>query len=318
MLSQLKRTDNQGKTHIRMEPRIVWNWATGGPILTRPLPAEQIVAYGSSDDKAYAVVASERTPLYRFPTGGAIGEGLAGYGTRMLLIPSADNNLYAVDLFTARVLWVFASGAPIEQEPLVSDEDIFTLNTAGLFTCLEPSTGEPRWQASTHGGRLAAISPTKLYLRSVDRDLFVIDRKTGRTLVTPGESHLRAGLNLREYNLNIVNRFNDRIYFGTGSGMVVCMREAGLAQPQPLTDPKARPFGYVPPEGIKLSPAPTPSAEPAEQPKTEQTTPAGEEADKEKEKEKAADKEQEKEKPAEKEKDQPADEKDKEKPAEKE
>jgi outer membrane protein assembly factor BamB len=322
---ELKRRDDKGVEHIWGQPRVAWNWATGGPLSTRPLPAQQIVCFGSNDGKTYAVAAYEHTPLFRFPSGGPIGEGLGSYGTRMLLIPSGDNNLYAVDLFTARALWTFASGSPIEQEPLVVDEDIYSVNTAGLFVALDPSTGEPRWQASTHGGRLNAISPTKLYLRSADLDLFVVDRKTGRTLVGPGETHFRIGLNLREYSLNIVNRFNDRLYFGTDSGMIVCMRESGLAQPHLLRDPKAPTFGYVPPEGIKLTPPPPPGAE---QPKTEEGAPGAEDAAKEKDKEKAAeDKEKaadekekpadEKVKPAEKEKDEPADAKEKEKPAEK-
>ena len=103
---------------------------------------------------------------------------------------------------------------------------------------------------------------TKLYLRSYNLDLFVMDRKTGRMLVDPGETHIRAGLNLRDYDLDIVNRFNDRLYFATSSGMIVCLRETGHPQPRLLKDPKALPFGYVPPEGLKPTPPPAPAAEP--------------------------------------------------------
>jgi outer membrane protein assembly factor BamB len=303
---QLKQKDDQGKDHIRTIPWLLWTYTTGGPVQTRPLIADQVVAIGSSDSKVWVVFAYEVTSLFRFNTGAPIGEGMVGYGTRMLLIPSADNNLYAVDLFSARAMWTFASGSPIAQEPQVGDEDIFTLNTAGFLTSLDPSTGEPRWSTATHGGRLAAISPTKVYLRSDNRDLFIVERKSGRTLVNPGESHLRIGLNLREYNLDIVNRFNDRMYFGTDSGMIVCLREAGLARPQPLKDPKAPHFGYVPPEGIKETPPP-PAA--GEQPKAEEAAP-GEEPAKAKEKEQP-DEEKAKEKPAEKDKDDAAEEKEK-------
>ena len=179
-----------------------------------------------------------------------------------MLIPSADNNLYGVDLFTARVFWTFPSAAPVLQEPLVSDQDIYVVNSAGNLSSLDPATGVPRWTTLTQGGRLAAITATKIYLRSYDLDLFIIDRKTGRTLVDPGETHLRAGLDLREYDLNIVNRYNDRMYFATKSGMIVCIREAGQAQPRPLKDPNAPPFGYIPREGIKDTPPLAPGAEP--------------------------------------------------------
>jgi outer membrane protein assembly factor BamB len=282
---KIKIRDDKGNESILSHPRKTWAWTTGGPVLTRPLPASQFVAFGSSDGKAYVVAANESTSLYRISTGGPIGEGLGSYGTRTLLIPSGDNNLYGVDLLTSRVLWTFPSGAPIDQEPLVADSDVYTVNTAGNLSVIEPNTGEVRWTSSTQGGRLAAISGTKLFLRSYNLDLFLIDRKTGRMLVDPGETHLRAGLNLREYDLDVVNRFNDRMYFATSSGLIVCMRETGHPQPRLLRDPKALPFGYIPPEGVKDTPPPAPAADAPAQPKNEpgaDEAPAA--ADKEKEK----------------------------------
>jgi PQQ-like domain len=233
-------------------------------------------------------------PLFRITSGGPVGEGLGTLGTRLLLIPSGDNNLYGVDLLTAKVLWSFPSGAPIAQEPMVAGQDVYTINTAGNMTLVNPDTGEARWTRPTQGGRLAAVSDTKLYLRSYNLDLFVMDRQTGRTILDPGESHIGAGLNLRDYDLDIVNRFNDRIYFATTSGMIICLRETGHPQPRPLRDPKALPFGYVPPEGLK----PTPPAVPAAEPKNEPAAPVGDDAaaatDKEKSKPAADEKEKEK------------------------
>lgn len=258
----LKVKDEGGKEMILTKPTPAWRWHSGGPVNTRPLPAGPLAIFGSSDGRVYVIVAEENAPLYRFRTGGPIGEGMGGYGNRTLLVPSGDNNLYAIDLFTAGALWTFASGAPIEQEPLIAEEDIFVVNTAGALTVLRPTDGVPRWTTATHGGRLVSLSGNKVYLRSYDLDLFVADRGTGRLLVDPGESHLRAGLNLREYDLSVVNRINDRMYYATRSGMIICLREAGLPQPRFLRDPNARPFGYIPPEGLTLTPPATPSETP--------------------------------------------------------
>jgi outer membrane protein assembly factor BamB len=297
----LTRRDVKGNATILTSPDHAWNWHTGSAILTRPLPAVQFVAFGSTDGRAYVVAANERTPLFRIPTGGPIGEGLGSFGTRTLVIPSGDNNLYGVDLLTARVIWSFPSGAPIEQEPLIADQDIYTTNTAGNLSMIDPESGEPRWTTPTQGGRLASISGTKLFLRSYNLDLFMLDRKSGRILVDPGETHLRAGLNLREFDLDIVNRFNDRIYFATSSGLIVCLRETGQPQPRLLKDPKALPFGYVPPEGIKLTPPAPPSAQPTNEPAAAAGEDAAAAPDKDKPK---PDADQEKEKP-------PAEQKDK-------
>jgi hypothetical protein len=102
----------------------------------------------------------------------------------------------------------------------------------------------------------------------------MIDRASGRVLADPAATFQRAGLNLREYNLSMLNRYDDRLFFGTSSGMVICLREIGETAPRLLRDPKALRFGYIPPEGIKKTPPPAAAAaetpaEPAAEPKDE-------------------------------------------------
>src|SRR5207237_9496885 len=137
-----------------------------GPIHTRPLPAQSVVAWGGGDGKAYVTMVDEATLVWRFGTGGTIGEGLGAYGTRTLLIPSGDFVLYAVNLLTAETLWQFPSGAPIFQEPAVADQDVYVINTAGSLTLLNPANGEPRWTTTTQGGRLPSIGAKTVYLQS--------------------------------------------------------------------------------------------------------------------------------------------------------
>jgi outer membrane protein assembly factor BamB len=282
----LREKGAKGDMKIRTAPAEEWGWQTDGPIHTLPLTAEHVVALGSSDGRVYVVMKDERTTLYRVRTGGPIGEGLGAYGTRTLLVPSADNNLYAVDLLTAENQWTFASGAPIDQAPLVAGEDIYSLNQSGYLTLLDPATGNVRWSAPTPEGRFLALGANKVYLRSWTNDLIIVARGTGQIVADPAATFRRAGLNLREYGLSMLNRFDDRMYFATASGMVLCLREAGATQPRLLRDPKALPFGYIPPEGIKKTPPAVPAAETpaeigaeakdkekAETPKTEEAPP---------------------------------------------
>lgn len=177
------------------------------------------------------------------------------------MIPSADDNLYAVDLLTAKNLWVFPSGGPIDQAPLVADEEIYCVNQAGYLTQLDPATGNVRWSTLTQGGRIEAVGASKIYLRSWNNDLYIIDRASGQVLADPAATRQRAGLNLREFGLSMINRHDDRILFGTDSGMIICLRELGATQPRLLRDPKALPFGYIPPEGLSPTPHPAPEAE---------------------------------------------------------
>jgi hypothetical protein len=264
------------KKTLYATPRAAWNWQTqGGPLTSRPLPAQQFVAFGGREGKLYVALADlpeDLVPvmLYRLATGGEIFAPLGAYGTRTVMVPSADKSVYAVDLFDASVKWNYPTGAPVMQEPLVADDDVYAVNVAGLLTCLDARTGSPKWTTSTHGGRLLSVSGQRIYLETHDDDLFIVDRGTGQMVADARVTHERAGLNLRDYELGITNNLNDRLYMGTKAGLVICLREIGQIQPRPLRDPKLPPFGYVPPEGA-LPPLPsaapvTPETPPAENP----------------------------------------------------
>jgi len=256
---KLKEEQERGPDKLLTEPVKIWNLQTAGKVLTQPIFGERLSIMGSSDGRVFVNLTDEPTPLYRVKTGGPIGEGLGTHGTRKLLIPSADYNLYCVDVLTTKTLWTFASGAPIEQAPLVTGNDIFVINTAGNLSLIDPESGTPRWTLSTHSARFLGVSPTKVYLRSIDGDLLVVDRSSGGVVADPAATFQRAGLDLREYDLTFTNLYNDRLYVGTSSGVVVCFREIALSAPQILKDPKAIPFAHVPPEGIKERPAPPPA-----------------------------------------------------------
>jgi hypothetical protein len=178
---------------------------------------------------------------------------------------------------TSNSLWTFPSGGPIDQAPLVAGEEIYCINQAGYLTQLEPATGNVRWSTLTHGARFVAAGASRLYLRSWNNDLYIVDRASGQVLADPAATKQRAGLNVREFSHSMLNRFDDRLYFGTDSGMVLCLREIGATEPRLLRDPKALPFGYIPPEGIKPTPPPVPAGETTEEatpPADEMTKPA--------------------------------------------
>jgi len=250
----LKEAQDKGPEKIRDKPSLLWNMKTNGRVSTRPLIADRIVCMGSDDGRAFVNLSHEPTPLFRIPTGGPIGDEFGHHGTRMLLVPSADDNLYAVDVFTAEMFWTFPSGAPIRQAPTVAGDQVFVINEAGDLSLLDPKTGEPRWTTATHSGRFLGVSPAKVYLRNREGDLMMVDRESGKVLADPNATLGRAGLNLRRYDLSLSDHFDDRLYLGTSSGVVICLREIGLTTPQLLRDPKAKPFGYVPPEGIRQLP----------------------------------------------------------------
>jgi len=254
-----------------------WNIQTNAKITSRPVMAGRVVAFGSEDRKLYVSKIESPKLLWRFATGGPIVASLGSHGNRTLLVPSTDKAIYAVDLFTGESRWTLATGSPVEQEPLVADDDAYVVNDEGFLTSIDVNSGTPKWTISTLGGRLLSVSKTKVYLESHDGDLFVVDRETGRIVYDPASTFQRANVNLRNFSLGPTNRFDDRLYFGTPHGLILCIREIGQVAPRPTRDPKLKPFGYIPPEGLPdtFTPPPTPVV-PAEPAAPEGTAPGAE------------------------------------------
>jgi len=238
-----------------------WFLPTNDKVTSRPQLTERVLAVGSQDGKVYVSRSERYTQLYRFATSGKVVGPLGAYGVRALLIPSTDHVLYAIDLFTGEERWTHPTGSAVDQEPLVVDKDVYIVNDQGQLSALDAETGTPRWSISTLGGRLLSVSGTKVYLESHDEDLFVVDRATGRVVFDPRMTFQRSGINLREFVLGPTNHLDDRLYFGTKSGLVISLRETGQLRPRYLRDPKAKPFGYIPPEGYQdPAAAPVPTA----------------------------------------------------------
>jgi outer membrane protein assembly factor BamB len=222
---------------------------TNERVTSRPILANRVIAFGSEDRKLYLTRIDRPSLFYRFAAGGPIVAPLASYGVRTLLVPSMDNTLYAIDLYTGEAKWKFASGGPIEREPLVVDDDAYVVNDTGQLTALDAKTGDIRWSVPTLGGPLLAVTATKVYLESREEDLFIVDRQTGKILYEPFATFQRAGVNLRHFSLGPTNHLDDRLYLGSTNGLIICLREIGQIKPRPIIDPKAKPLGYIPPEG---------------------------------------------------------------------
>ena len=232
----------------------MWNFHTNRRISSHPILASKIVVFASEDKKVYLSRAETPEPIWRFATGGAIVAPLGTHGVRTLLVPSTDHSLYAVDLFTGEGKWTFTSDSPIEQEPLVSGDDVYVVNDTGILNAVDVKTGQEKWETSTLGGRLLSVSKTKVYLESHEDDLFVVDRAIGKVIYDTVATFNRAGVNLRDFILGPTNRYDDRLYFGTSHGLIIALREISQVKPLPVRDPNEKPFGYVPPEGYPDAP----------------------------------------------------------------
>ncbi len=237
-----------------------WNWTTNAKITARPVPGGRVVAFASQDGKLYVAVddkgdRDKPSVLFRWPASAPIVGSMATYGTRTLLVPASDGIISAVDLFNGKVSWSHATGASIVQEPLVGQKLLFVINAGGALTALDLDTGEVRWVLTSGADQLLSVGAKRVYLRTRDRDLVIVGRLDGSHLFDANATARRAGLNLRDYELALTNRENDRIYLATRSGLLLSLRESGQTRPLPIRAADSHPFGYIPPNATGDVPA---------------------------------------------------------------
>lgn len=281
----LAESGDVGNTPRRMG-KFLWAWQTGGKLTGRPDFAGRLLAWGSHDGKVYVAITNPTSLLLRYLTAGPVSASLGNFGTRSLIVPSEDNNVYSIDLFTGDTNWTVPTGAPVAQEPLVASAagteggpgaTAYIINRDGLLFALNAVNGETYWSRSSFNGKLLTVGEKRIYLSTPFHDLFIIGRADGAVVSSPRETFDRAGLNLRDYTITITNRINDRLYFVSPSGSMLCLREMGKTIPAPLRDAKLPPFGTIPQgEATVVGDAPEAPAgerEPAEPPPAEEDPP---------------------------------------------
>jgi outer membrane protein assembly factor BamB len=267
---------------------LAWTWQTDGVVTARPIVGGNIAVFGSQDKKVYAARDNPRGLYLRFPTDGPISASMGTHGNRTVLVPSEDGNLYAIDVFNGHQFWVHSTGAPIDQEPLVGDDDVYVVNSRGSLAAIDIKTGENRWTLPSGAEHLLAVSGSRVYLRSEYGDLIVVDRKTGALLFDANATRDRAGLNLREYTVVKTNRLNDRIYMASPTGVLICLREVGHNRPLLVRHPSAIPFGYPAAPTARPGAEAKPKAEAEESAKPDaEKSDAAEDKDKDKDEDKS-------------------------------
>lgn len=258
-----------------------WAWSTTGPIIAKPITSPYVVVFASSGGKLYGARMDQPEILHRSQQLGGIVASMGTYGSgpaSSLYVPSLDNNLYAINLFTGEHQWAFPSGAPIRTQPLVADiiqpvgaagaaggrapkaalnlpiavERInpvaYVLNELGILHAVDLATGTGIWGpdgARCGAETVLAIGASKIYLQSEFGDLVIVDRATGAIIAGPAASRERAGLDLRDYKLALSNDENDRVYLCTPFGSLLGIRELGITKPVPQRDSAEPVFGYL-------------------------------------------------------------------------
>jgi outer membrane protein assembly factor BamB len=166
---------------------------------------------------------------------------------------SHDGFVYAVREDNGRPRWRFPAGAKVKHQPVVIGDAVYVIPEVGGMYQLSAHNGEQVWWAAGIR-RFIAASATKIYAADLAGRTLVLDAKTGSLL---------DSLPTEQLNFKVVNSQTDRLYLGTDTGMLQCLREQQQVTPllhqvlgekkgdkaaKPKTD---EPKGEMPAEGEK-------------------------------------------------------------------
>lgn len=122
-----------------------------------------------------------------------------------LFIGAEDGNLYAYDLASRKLAWLYHAGAGIGSTPAVADGTVYALARDGRLHAVDAQTGVRRWEFATQGeARFAAyglygsekgtapsrdpwdlwlssplVADGRVYFGSSDERLYALDARTG-------------------------------------------------------------------------------------------------------------------------------------------
>ena len=222
-------------------PAVVWNgvayantirgWLRAldmrnGHVLWRTRVGSRMASSPGMDPKRGVLVTTSMSPGYvnvismksghvrwRFYTGRAepspvIRRGLAYFG-------AANGNVYALDLDSRRVRWVFHGGVKITGSPALSGNKLFVGDYAGRVFALDARNGRVLWRSSA-GSRVYGTIATaggRVFAPSVFSGLSAFSARTGRLLWrVPVGAYLYSSPGV----------YRGRVYFGAYTGYVYC------------------------------------------------------------------------------------------------
>lgn len=201
---------------------------------------------------------------FQLQTRGPISAPIS-YHDGTVYIGSNDGFVYATREDNGRLRWRFPAGAKVKHQPVVIGDAVYVIPEVGGMYQLSALNGSQNWWAAGVR-RFVAASATKVYAADTWGRTLVLDAKTGAYL---------DSLPTEQLNFKVVNFQTDRLYLGTDTGLLQCLREQQQVTPlmhqapgakkevKPATQPEN---GAMPPEGEKpAAPANDPFGAPAAQ-----------------------------------------------------
>lgn len=220
ILEQLAVQEAAGAEPDPVEQREPWSARSSGTPLSRPTVTAHSVAWTTEAGLAYVVDLDKQELQFEFRARDEIASSPA-FQWPYFFVTSRDHNVYAFHERTGREAWRFAADSPVLEPPVVLGETLCIVPQDGGMHCLALDDGRHLWW-SPQATQFVAASPTRIYVADAYSRILILDRRSGVRVDVMATERLP---------FHVFNDQNDRLYLGTASGLVQCLREVGLEQP---------------------------------------------------------------------------------------
>ncbi len=208
----------------------LWQYQTPGQIMSAPVSDGLVVNIACEARTLYAVSAQLAELRFQVETHDPITTPM-GRNQDSVFLAAADT-LLCVRQVNGSIRWRFAAGSPINEAARPIGNDVFVTPTEGGMFCLSLATGLRRWNQPAARSFLAA-SGEYVYAEDNVGNVLILSRSDGT---------IDGSLPLREFPIRIHNDRTDRLYLGTTTGLVICLREQARSFPMYHRYPERQPI----------------------------------------------------------------------------
>jgi outer membrane protein assembly factor BamB len=191
----------------------------------RPIITDKTVSWPTSNgdlNVAARYGKNKKSVSYRLSSDNAIVSPPT-YKSGILFVTSLDGFVYAIDEEEGSIKWEISTGAGITQSAIPIGDSVYVVSSNGKLFRMDAKTGDPVWDNP--------IENVAKYLGSGKSNLYFTDGYGQLIVVNADSGAITSRVDAGEIAYAIPNQLTDRLYIGTKSGTVQCLREVASKVP---------------------------------------------------------------------------------------
>lgn len=196
-----------------------WIYRSIGRAVTQPAVGLNSLAWPTDRGHLYVAATTNRAIRYRLEAKETIISTPVFAQPDRLLVTSIDGYIYCLNPFrqSSNISWQFSTGEAISRSPVVIGDRVFAVTDDRRLFAVSLKDGTPIWTAPADGVvQILSATKDRIYAVGGVGHLLVLESSTGARL---------GDIPTIEFDLHVLNPLTDRIYVGSRTGLIQCLRE---------------------------------------------------------------------------------------------